>query len=376
MNQTKPTLIFDMDGVILDTEQLVRRCWNEIAPEFHADAIDAVFLTTVGTTRVHTCSILRERYGADFPAEEFNNAVSRRYHVIDDAEGVPVKTGARELLQWARDNAYTIGLASSTRQAVVEKELSERGLLPYFDYVLGGDRAYGYNYGDTFDGAQLKYGNDKFAVTAGYGKFKEGDIAGVDYSAFLKGTGIAVPDGIEGTKTGYGELEGFFGGGRVAGSAVGVYYNDFSANEATRESLADDLWGAYVSANFGKWNALANYERVSYEKNIATANGQDDSANVWIGKLTYGKAGFATPKSWDAWVEYINAEDGAFVGGSTNGWRWGDHMDNIESWGVGADYTFAKNAMFQVMQSFGTNTKDGNAKDPEEQTRAQFVFAF
>lgn len=140
MNQTKPTLIFDMDGVILDTEQLVRRCWNEIAPEFHADAIDAVFLTTVGTTRVHTCSILRERYGADFPAEEFNNAVSRRYHVIDDAEGVPVKTGARELLQWARDNAYTIGLASSTRQAVVEKELSERGLLPYFDYVFGGDR--------------------------------------------------------------------------------------------------------------------------------------------------------------------------------------------------------------------------------------------
>ena len=129
MNQTKPTLIFDMDGVILDTEQLVRRCWNEIAPEFHADAIDAVFLTTVGTTRVHTCSILRERYGADFPAEEFNNAVSRRYHVIDDAEGVPVKTGARELLQWARDNAYTIGLASSTRQAIVEKELSERGLL-------------------------------------------------------------------------------------------------------------------------------------------------------------------------------------------------------------------------------------------------------
>ena len=52
MNQTKPTLIFDMDGVILDTEQLVRRCWNEIAPEFHADAIDAVFLTSAP----HACT--------------------------------------------------------------------------------------------------------------------------------------------------------------------------------------------------------------------------------------------------------------------------------------------------------------------------------
>ena len=51
-------------------------------------------------------------------------------------------------------------------------------------------------------------------------------------------------------------------------------------------------------------------------------------------------------------------------------------MDNIESWGVGADYTFAKNAMFQVMQSFGSKTKDGNAEGPEEQTRAQFVFVF
>ena len=186
---------------------------------------------------------------------------------------------------------------------------------------------------------------------------------------------VVAGESLEGTKTGYGELEGFFGGGRAAGSALGVYYNDFSANDATRGGQADDLWGAYASLNLGKWNALANYENVSYAKDIKTANGNDDSANVWIGKLTYGKAGFATPKSWDAWVEYINAEDGAFIGGSTNSWRFGQ-MDNIESWGVGADYTFAKNAMFQVMQSFGTNTKDGNAKDPEEQTRAQFVFVF
>ena len=58
--------------------------------------------------------------------------------------------------------------------------------------------------------------------------------------------------------------------------------------------------------------------------------------------MTYGKASLATPKSWDA----------------------------------GVDYTFAKNAQFQVMQSFATSTKDGDAKDPEEQTRAQFVFVF
>ena len=259
-------------------------------------------------------------------------------------------------------------------------------------YILGGPRSYGYNYGDVFDRAELKYQNDKFAATAGYGKFKAGDVAGSTATTFTSGKYIDesgkvtnLPDdakvvageSLEGTKTGYGELEGFFGGGRVAGSAVGVYYNDFSANDATRDGRADDLWGAYASVNFGKWNALANYENVSYDKAIDMADGsKDDSANVWIGRLTYGKANIATPKSWDAWVEYINAEDGAFIDGSTNSWRW-DRMDNLESWGAGIDYTFAKNAMFSVMQSFGSKTKDGNdLNDPEEQTRAQFVFAF
>ena len=240
-------------------------------------------------------------------------------------------------------------------------------------YHLGGDRAYGYNYGDIFDRAELKYQNDKFAATAGYGKFK---TDGSDMSS----ESVVGDNNISGVKTGYGELEGFFGGGRAAGSALGVYYNDFTRADGKNGGVndyfkADDLWGAYVSANLGKWNALANYEHISFidgEKNI----NKDDNADVWIGKLTYGKAGFATPKSWDAWVEYINAEDGAFIGGNSTSWRFSKDMDNIESWGVGADYTFAKNAQFQVMQSFGTNKKDGKGDDPEEQTRAQFVFVF
>ena len=224
------------------------------------------------------------------------------------------------------------------------------------EYDMGGGRAYGFLYGDTFDGAQLKYTNDKFAATAGYGKFKEGVMGG-------KGASAA-------TKTGYGELEGFFGGGRAAGSAVGVYYNDFSGNKSFN---FDDAWGAYGSLNLGKWNALVNYEKYNSE------NSKADDPEVWVGKITYNKANFATPKSWDAWVEYLNADNGfgdkAFIG-STQSWRTNDNLlNNVKSWGVGADYTFAKNAQFQVMQSFASEAKEGN-NDPGEETRAQFVFVF
>ena len=229
------------------------------------------------------------------------------------------------------------------------------------EYDMGGGRAYGFLYGDTFDGAQLKYSNDKFAATAGYGKFKEGVMGGDNGGV----------DSHEATKTGYGELEGFFGGGRAAGSAIGVYYNDFSGNKSFN---FDDAWGAYGSLNLGKWNALANYEKYNSE------NSKADDPEVWVGKITYNKANFATPKSWDAWVEYLNADNGFadaagdFIG-STYGWRNGSLLNNVKSWGAGIDYTFAKNAQFQVMQSFASEAKEGS-NDPGEETRAQFVFVF
>ena len=238
-------------------------------------------------------------------------------------------------------------------------------LVGRYEYDMGNGHGYGFLYGDTFDGAQLQYHNDKFAATAGYGKFKESLMAGdKDY---------------DGVKTGYGELDGFFGGGRVAGSAVGVYYNDYtvaggSHRTAKDEFSFDDSWGAYASVNFGKWNALANYEKYN------STDSKDNDPEVWVGRLTYGAANFATPKSWDAWVEYLNADDGfadddgTFMG-STYSWRDDSLLNNVKSWGVGVDYTFAKNAQFQVTQSFATSAKKGDA-DPGEETRAQFVFVF
>ena len=222
-------------------------------------------------------------------------------------------------------------------------------------YVLGGDNAYGFQYGDVFDRAELKYATDKFAATVGYGKFKEGEA--------WNGTG----DTLLGVKTGYGELEGFFNNG----SAVGVYYNSFNKSNSSNGSntIADNLWGAYASVNMGsKWNAFANYERVNLR-------GNNDNKNVWIGKLTYGGADESVKGSWDAWVEYLNADQGSFLGGATNSWRDNSVLDGVRSWGVGVDYTLAKNVILTAAQTFGTKTK-GNGNDPKEFTDVELNFLF
>ena len=220
-----------------------------------------------------------------------------------------------------------------------------------YDYELG--NASGIQYGDNFDGAQLKFANKKMAATAGYGKFREGK--------FLKDT-----------KTAYGELEGFFGGGTVAGSAVGVFYNNFNKSDVTTAKSPDDLWGAYTSLNFAKkFNFLGEYQKVNNP-------GTSTDADVFYGKLQYGKALFAQPKTWDLWVDYVNADKYGIYGGTGN-WRTDNLLgiggNGAKGWGVGADYAFAKNAQFQVFQTFNSKVKSTH-EDRDELTRAQFVFVF
>ena len=216
-----------------------------------------------------------------------------------------------------------------------------------YDYELG--NASGIQYGDNFDGAQLKFANKKMAATAGYGKFKEGLL--------------------NDTKTAYGELEGFFGGGSVAGSAVGAFYNNF--NKGIGAAAPDDLWGAYTSLNFAKkFNFLGEYQKVNNP-------GTSTDADVFYGKLQYGKALFAQPKTWDLWVDYVNIDKNGVYGGTGN-WRTDSLLgiggNGAKGWGVGADYAFAKNAQFQVFQTFNSKTKA--SQDIDELTRAQFVFVF
>lgn len=118
--------------------------------------------------------------------------------------------------------------------------------------------------------------------------------------------------------------------------------------------------------------------RQSEELDFKTLD-NDDSANWWAAQLTYGKAVKSQPGTWSAWVEYLNVEDGAYLGGPTNIWHFdSDALNNIKTWGVGGSYVVAKNTLFNVYQSFGSKWKTNktHADDPEEQTIAEFVFSF
>lgn len=133
-------VIFDMDGVIFDSERLVLECWERIAARYHFSGIREVFISCIGTNKVKTKEIVLDYYGEDFPYDEFSKEASLLFHQVTDRDGLPVKKGVRELLDYLQSVRVPVGVASSTRLEAVTQELKQAGLYEYFHTVVGGDQ--------------------------------------------------------------------------------------------------------------------------------------------------------------------------------------------------------------------------------------------
>lgn len=94
----------------------------------------------IGTNATRTKEIVLDYYGPDFPYEDFRKEASVLFHEQVDCDGLPVKEGVRELLDYLKEQGVPAAVASSTRLEVVADELKQAGLYEYFRVVMGGDQ--------------------------------------------------------------------------------------------------------------------------------------------------------------------------------------------------------------------------------------------
>lgn len=132
-------VIFDMDGVIFDSERLVLEGWLELGKKYGIPDIHKVFPKCIGSNAVASKQIFLDYYGEDFPYDTYKQETSADYHAKYDGGRLPMKRGIKELLQFLKENGYHIGLASSTRYEVVRQQLEDAGILPYFETLTCGD---------------------------------------------------------------------------------------------------------------------------------------------------------------------------------------------------------------------------------------------
>ena len=132
-------VIFDMDGVIFDSERLVIECWKVVAEKYGIENIEEACFECLGINAALTKESMKKRYGETYRYDVYKKEMSAIFHSRAAGGKLPQKKGIKELLTFLKENQIPTAVASSTRREVVMRELEEGGLLPYFDRVICGD---------------------------------------------------------------------------------------------------------------------------------------------------------------------------------------------------------------------------------------------
>jgi len=133
-------VVFDLDGVIFDSERIVRQGWQYAGKKLGLTAdLDPLFLQCVGTNHSDTEQLLQRQFGSKFSYETFRKYTREYFFGYTKQRGLPVKRGALELLETLRTWQYQIGLASSSTLRYIQQELRNAELIDYFDVIVSGE---------------------------------------------------------------------------------------------------------------------------------------------------------------------------------------------------------------------------------------------
>jgi HAD superfamily hydrolase (TIGR01509 family) len=133
--------VFDMDGLLLDTERLSQSALHAGAADLGLTLPHDIFLEMIGRRGPDIRARLAARLGIkveDEPVEQLFARAEAHYEAFL-AHHVPVKTGAAELLAWLESRGWPCAVATSTRTPLAERKLAAAGLRPFFRAVIGGD---------------------------------------------------------------------------------------------------------------------------------------------------------------------------------------------------------------------------------------------
>lgn len=136
----KRAVIFDMDGVIIDSEQLIQRLMIQLGVERGLDRslLEQATRNSLGVNRVVEKKMYEELFpGIDY--DELHGSMGKVYWEHLYAGKLPLKPGVVELLTWLKEHDYYVALATSTKEVTAREELELLGVLKYFDTLTCGD---------------------------------------------------------------------------------------------------------------------------------------------------------------------------------------------------------------------------------------------
>ncbi len=126
-------IIFDMDGLMLDTEKLLMRFWIESAKEHGFDMKPEHVLSIRSLAGKYAAPKLQGIFGSDF---DYTSVRKRRIELMNqfiEENGVEKKPGLDKLLEYLKKHKYKIAVATATEKERADIYLEKVGIIDYFD---------------------------------------------------------------------------------------------------------------------------------------------------------------------------------------------------------------------------------------------------
>jgi len=132
-------VIFDMDGLMIDSERVTFRCCRKALQPMGLDMSEDFYKQMLGRSQTEVLGLYQRNYGEDFPYESY---ITETFVYLKDyynAHGVPVKKGLTDLLTALKAHDIKCAVASSSPRERVSDTLTRAGVIAFFDAMVCGD---------------------------------------------------------------------------------------------------------------------------------------------------------------------------------------------------------------------------------------------
>ena len=135
-------VVFDMDGVLIDSEPIIRAAAQLAALELDHQVTDDFYASVIGLPGVQVERAFMQEFGADFPLADYRQRFERCYREAASTRGIAPKPGVSNLLDTLRERGVPIAVATSTRAGNAQNALAAAGLLSRLPVCVTGDQVH------------------------------------------------------------------------------------------------------------------------------------------------------------------------------------------------------------------------------------------
>lgn len=132
-------LIFDMDGLILDTETISNKLLIDIFSKYDINLNEEIISKTIGLEKKKAIKVFEEYLGDNIPIKDIINLHKKIVNDYLEKNGVPVKLGLIELLNYLDEEKIKKVIATSSYRKVAENVLIRANVYNRFDDIICGD---------------------------------------------------------------------------------------------------------------------------------------------------------------------------------------------------------------------------------------------